>query len=462
MALILVPVFRCLKRDYHAGLALCVGLMVSMPDYLRLSFGGGIPELTIHRLLLIVLLLFWVSVSRQVPSRPAAPFLRGLFILGATQLMSLLLSVYFSGSVKSFLAFALEIVLFFMIVSTSLREREVILKVLSAVAVALGVVAVIAGIERRWEINLSQYLVLGNGDVNSEDITSTYPHRIVLGYAMAMVVPVILAVKDQEPRKKKRLVLWCLLLLAIAGCYFSNSRGPWSGLIIGTAPLIIFGSRDTKRVFVMFALLAVLVLAVRPGVRETLTAAIGSLTDKDEDSVKGNSYQYRWRLWHVAFAEIKKSPERMLFGYGGLSTETMDLSDYFERGTGGNTALTGFTSWDNQLACDLIELGFVGLAVEAGLYLGVLGTLVVIWFRSPAMDKSILLAIISACTIYLYAQSNVYLFSPQLKCLFWGLAACGLRLGQLKQAPVTAPEMELSSLESPLSGRSTLAMLRMT
>ena len=38
----------------------------------------------------------------------------------------------------------------------------------------------------------------------------------------------------------------------------------------------------------------------------------------DKDSLKRKSYDYRWKLWEVAMGEIKKSPERTLFGIGQI------------------------------------------------------------------------------------------------------------------------------------------------
>jgi hypothetical protein len=142
------------------------------------------------------------------------------------------------------------------------------------------------------------------------------------------------------------------------------------------------------------------------------------------------SYEYRGILWHVAYSEITKSPVRLLFGYGGLTTETMDLSRYFKRGAGGTTALLGFTSWDNQMACDLIEFGYVGFIAEMVLLGSVLVGIIKLGMRVPKSDRNFMLAMFAACGIYTYAMTNVYIFSPQLKCLFWAVVACGIRYGQ--------------------------------
>jgi hypothetical protein len=436
MLVIFVLAWRRMKQDFALGLAFVAALLVTLPDYLRISFGGGIPELTIQRLLLLGLLVCYRVAPKPGGVHLPVPMLRGLIAFGVAQFCSLLFSIYFKGSFKWLMVFSLEIVVFYIIVSRSMTSRDAVVKLLYAVAVGLAFVSVLAAIEKYRGINLSRHLLLGWG-IGDYDITSTYPHRILLGYAMAMAVPILFALREREQRKRRKWLLTVMVLLAVAGCYFSNSRGPWSGMILGAGILFILGSGAMRRSFAMLGIMAVLVMAAKPGVRETVFAAVKSIFE--EDSVKANSYNYRWKLWEIAFSEIKKSPERTWLGYGGLSNEVMDLGDYFEKGAGGSSEMLGYTSWDNQMACDLIEYGAVGFGLEMGLFLAVIITMLKMAWRASGSDRSILAGFIAACVIFMYAMSNVYIFSPQLKCLFWTLVACGVRFGQLKD---TAPEAE--------------------
>src|SRR5690606_37747131 len=114
-----------------------------------------------------------------------------------------------------------------------------------------------------------------------------------------------------------------------------------------------------------------------------------------------------------------------LFGYGGLSTERMDLSHYFDRESGGTTNALGYTSWDNQLACNLIEFGIVGFTIEILLLIAAMRMLLRNMRRARPPDRTMILAFACACFIYIFALTNVYIFSPQLKFLFWTLLACG-------------------------------------
>jgi len=81
----------------------------------------------------------------------------------------------------------------------------------------------------------------------------------------------------------------------------------------------------------------------------------------------------------------------------------------------------------------------VGLAIEIVLLLSILMKFAVLWRKSGGVDRSIMAAFMGVAAIYFYAMTTVYLFSPQIKCLFWALVACGIRYGDL--GFVAAPEV---------------------
>src|SRR5256885_915470 len=55
-----IPLWALLRRDFVAGLSYALFLWVSMTTFLRISLPGALPELTLHRLLLIVVVLAWL------------------------------------------------------------------------------------------------------------------------------------------------------------------------------------------------------------------------------------------------------------------------------------------------------------------------------------------------------------------------------------------------------------------
>jgi len=447
MAVLLIWAARELNRDFTKGLCLALALFVLIPRSLRIETSGVIPELTFDRFLLGIIFLYWLKQDH----RPIAsvPFLRTLIFLAAANFISLIISTEHADSFKSFLSFIIEGLGFYIIISTSLTDEASIRKAIYAVCCSLFIVAIPGVIEKYTRINLVSLIMttdLRPGDDRGvgRGIMSTYPHRILFGYAMAMGVPLALWLLSEAKARRQKIFRWTLLLLLVGACYFSVSRGAWLGMVVAIGGLSILGSKPLRKPIVIIACLAGFILVARPGVKDTIVNLASS--SFQEDSIQGSSYQYRWKLWHVAWGEITKSPERFLFGYGGLSTESMDLSYYFERQAGGTTTLIGYTSWDNQYASDLIEFGFIGIAIEFLFYVGVLFALFGIWRGSQKIERGRIAAILSSCAVYLFAMSNVFIFSPQLKFLFWTVVALGMNMGRLQ-----SEETEITE-ESPARG----------
>src|SRR5215831_6968190 len=70
LMLVLVSVLGILlSKDFILGLAYAVFLWVSMTTFLRISLPGALPELTLHRLLLIVVFISWLRTHRLAELR---------------------------------------------------------------------------------------------------------------------------------------------------------------------------------------------------------------------------------------------------------------------------------------------------------------------------------------------------------------------------------------------------------
>src|ERR1039458_2378405 len=87
---LLIPLWVLLRRDFIKGLCYGVFLCVSMPTYLRIPLPGGLPQLTIYRLILISALCFWFHYRDPTQRISKAP-LFGVFCFWAiANLLSLL------------------------------------------------------------------------------------------------------------------------------------------------------------------------------------------------------------------------------------------------------------------------------------------------------------------------------------------------------------------------------------
>ncbi len=439
-ALLLLLAVLAVAYAARHGLAACyplaLGLMVFLPDTLRLELPGLWPELTVHRLIMLVLFVAWWREPTDSTVAPPRVLLGAvLALMLASRVVSTLLSVTPAPSVKDLLSFAIEIVLFTRLSVAALPSLAAVHTALRALGISLTAVATVALVERYAGVSLPEATLAGFKHCH-DGIQSTFPHRILLGYAMAVALPVNLQLFSVAPTRTGR-IAWGLATVAIiTACFLSDSRGAWLGLAIAGASTFVFGTPAVRRACVLLAVLAAITVSLRPGIRDTIISR--AQDTYAGDSYKAVSYRYRWQLWDVAITEIDRSPERYLFGFGGLSTESMDLSRYFREKQGGMTVKTGFTSWDNHYASDLIEFGTIGLAVEAFGFLAIVLQLVLIRRTASPPARAVFTVVLVATAVLLFARTNVYLFGQQPKLLSWALIALGAAASRAP-APESAP-----------------------
>ena len=427
MAAAVFVVLRKLRRDYLDGLCWAIALMVALPDELAVPL--GFAEFTVQRIIVLTLAFFWMRERRAGNLPTKVPFL-GIFVLIlVTQLGSLALSTAFSDSLKGYLSLVFETVLLFSIISTSLTTEDAITRALQTVVKAVAFVALLALVERYTGINWPRLLLFGEGQNEEGDVSSIYRHRIMMGYVMAMTCPLCTLFASSAQSKRERFRWSISLLILVGACYFSFSRGPWLGFVLVTAMFSILSRGPIRKVMLIIVGVAAVVVVLRPGVRETMIDLLDTLVSTDQNSVKVTSREYRTRLWYVAWTEINKAPERFLLGYGGNSYMYKDYSEYFDHEAGGTTIRLGYTSWDNQYAVNLQQYGVLGctagIALHVALVLGVLKS----WWRSRDSRKELALATLATVAVFLWGNTNVAIFNPQLTWLFLISGASGVKIG---------------------------------
>jgi O-antigen ligase len=165
-------------------------------------------------------------------------------------------------------------------------------------------------------------------------------------------------------------------------------------------------------------------------------------------------------MWTVAWDQIRLSPVHFLFGYGPNSTMHMDLSDFWhgQEGSQAGVIHMGHTSWDNNYACDLIELGVIGFLLKVILFLSVVKTLIDNWCESDNDYRILEGGIVVACLVFMYSMSNVYIFAPQLYYMFWTLVAAGSNFSRvLARQEAKEAALELADSAEPMAGAASLA-----
>ena len=427
-------------------------LMVCVTDKLRFDMPGGLPELTIQRLLLLISVYYWNRERRYRLKNPDRGVKAILLANIGLVFCSTVFSIALDLSLKSIISLAFEEYFFFWLVYTSVRSEKDILLVFKHFGYGLGIVAVLGFIEYYTHFNpVDEYIVqgprpdMGMAYAGWYDVMGTFPHRILFGYAMVCGAMIAFGAFFLEKKKLRRLLWLVLLAFLSASTYFSNSRGPWFALPLAVGVIAVWGSAQSRKLILYLGVAILIGLLVKPGVRETITDLIGETFQKDTH--KGESYEYRWLCWSVAYRKIVESPIRLLFGYGGLSTERMDLQSMFA--FGGSTFKLGYTSWDNQYAANLIEFGMLGFM---GFNLVFFIVCTRLFARHSRLSPSLAYVVTSAkaiMVVYLFLMTNVYSFSNQLKYMLWGIMALALAAPRMREKTAVTPvEFEVTGLQS--------------
>lgn len=422
---ILVPLWLLLRRDFIRGLGFAVFFWVFMTTYLRIQI-GGLPAFTIDRLMLIVVVSVWITRFRPVTWRSIPLF--GCFLFWfSTNFISLIgTQIDFATSLKGFLDFVLEIFVFYVVAATSLQNEGDALRVLRAAWLGLVVVALLAVVEKHTGFNVVKHFVPGaSAEGGYHMVLSTYPHRILLGTAMAMGVPLSFALREAYQSTGQRFKLfWPGLCLLLTACYYAVSRGPWLGLGLACGIMFVMGSRDMRKKLMLIGVIGVLVLATRPGVVGTLSHYVEDTFNRS--SFKGGTARYRMELWKVAYHEISKSPWSLLFGCGPSAGKQIEVD--WDLSYNGKSFV--ITSWDNEFAYSLFQFGFVGFAAILLLYFKGLVLFFKTWRRSLPPKRHVLCGLLATASVLTFMMTNVLIFAMQLHYLFWTVMASGFVIRQ--------------------------------
>lgn len=429
IAAICIVVAAVGRRHLSRAVQMCAFVGTSFTHYLVLELPGGLPNITIHRALIVTLFLVWRGWHRQATAGRERLPLNGLFRwVAAAYGCSLLLGINWQDGIKDYLSFLIENWMFYFLIWKCVQSREQVESVIRAACWGLLVVATFAVVERYTGVNIVVLLLPGyqESPKTAMDVLATYPHRILLGTAMAQGVCLIASQRSLVPSWPPRMsalvsvtgVVWCA-----AACYFANSRGPWLAAAMGLAVFGVAGARHARRIVVAVALLAVLGLLLRPGVADTLTGRFSSTFD--DTTFKGGTYQYRWELWRVAFAHITGSPFDFLVGLGPGASRRIDQS--WEISYGEVTGTQQIWSWDNEYALLLLNYGVLGLGATIALYAYAAKRLTDLCRLAKGRLRDRLAGLLAGLVIVLFMKTNVLFFAPQLTMLLWLLVACGFR-----------------------------------
>jgi hypothetical protein len=426
-----------LRRSPQYGILFIVFLLICLPLGIRVSAGGAFI-LSVHRSLMLVFLAWALFSRRQVIGSVPYGLKRFLWALVLANTVSSILAVYFITALKNNLSFILEEVAFCVLLNRYITGTAMARRLLLTVSLAIGVVGMIGWFNRYLGYNpietffpgitgvrRPETVALGGEYYGRRDVFATFPHRILFGYGMAMVLPLAMA-QALGSYGLRRIAMMVGIGVVGGACYFSNSRGPWIGAVLGVCVLWLLGSPKTKRLITILSVSMLIVLVIRPGVRETFWGLIQTTWQKD--AAKHQSYEYRWELWRVAWMAVSSSPVRAIFGFGGSATDSLDFSEWSDLISVGalkskSNEEVVFTSWDNTYARDLVAFGAIGLLIRLLFYGYVIVSMTKLFRKQSTELRDMTAALVAAVAVYCFGMSNISMFAPQLKFVLWAIIA---------------------------------------
>lgn len=348
-----------LTRGLESALPTAAFMLVFLPIECKLSL--GFADLTVHRLIVIVLWVVYLTRGKKASASSPLP-MKGLLLVHISWcLVSTALAIDPVASFKKLLSIGFEYNLLYFLYFKVISQKETIYKILRAIVLALVVCSIFGCFEtyRGWSL-LSLFPTVihrfdGDVDVGGElRITSTFDHAILYGAALAMACVIALHLLTLVRRPGQKTMLWIAICLMSFNLYKTGSRGPWLDMVFGGVLLCFMGGRGSRKNLAVIAVLACAVMIFRPGVTETIVGLYDNTMDTD--NAKGASYQYRYALQDAAYKAVTRSVERTIVGYG--------LESFYDAGVEGRFLSEDhhrFRSADDSWVEMTIETGFVGL-----------------------------------------------------------------------------------------------------
>ena len=414
---ILAAVYISFKRKYIKGVYVSLFFLILMPKNATIELGMALPSFTIHRMIMLVWFFMWCSNKSIDKEIRKIAFVKILITISILMGLSTLFSSEILISIKRYLYFLVETLLFFIMLQTSLKDAYHAKRILHVIAVSLLCVAVVGIVERFTGFNPSplfgektktMYELTEFSSIYDNDVQSTYQHRILFGIAMSISLFCYMFFMSIQRNMSSKIKYWIVFFIGASALYFSLSRGPWLACMLGLVFLFACNPRfAVSKFFIIIAIAAVITMS-RPGILDTIHGLVESTLDMT--TLKGSSFQWRFQVWEVASKQIVNAgPINTLIGFGPGSQMFNDFG-CVEISSG---HVVEMYSWDNEFAIILYEQGFLGLLLWLCLYLNIFAT---------SMYKNILkkhyfsIAVFSLPVIFIFVfmKTNVSIFIPQL------------------------------------------------
>lgn len=422
-----------IMRGFERSLPLVAFYLVLFPYASKFNL-PGLFDITTQRLLVILLipLYFLFGRTQRGGGRESKLPLRSMILL---QLLWMIIatvnSVVFSTSLKLILSQMFDFYLTYYFFSKAISKLETVHKVLFAITGAMSICSVFGAIEayKGWTV-LGLFPQVANrfGEAGvgvSADrgirVMATFGHPILFGSALALAIPMALYLLTVTQTKKGKIALWVAMMLMFLDIFKTSSRGPWIALAISFCLLFLFSRGKVRRPMAAVLILVITVLIARPGIWQTIRDMYGAT--RDPESLQGESYQWRYALYDMAYRELARSAGRAAWGYGPESFYYLGLEGEFQG------KVVKFESCDSSIAAIMIETGYIGLLITSlllirpAIFAFTNGRRIV----EPVSSDLCLLFFVNMCAFY-FLMTNVAIFGwGQQTYIYWIIVALAMK-----------------------------------
>jgi hypothetical protein len=419
-------------RGLERALPFFVFVTLFFPDNSAILL-PGVFNLTTRRLAIIVLVVLFLlfrqrNTQAQILSKTPLRVLLALQI--GWCLVSTLNSIVPVDSIKKMCYEVVEYYLMYFIIVWTVTQVKTVHRIMGAMVAAVFVACIFGWIEAYSDWRLVSLFPYSAGrftgweGMGADDrFYSTFDNYSLFGAAISFVIIQAFYLLTTAKTRGRKIYLWAALIVMFLNIYKLVTRGPWLALIMGFAIFFFVGGAATRKRMLVILALVVLVLAARPGVRDTIwNLYLDTVDTSNPGNVKGQSYEYRYALWHVSTGAVERSLSHELWGYGLESFFYLHLRAPF-----GTNPEYPFASCDSSWAELMVETGFVGLGLIGLLLLTPALIMIRDMRRIPKPERAFLGVLLINMLQYYFMMTNVAIYSwGQTAYMLWMWIALGM------------------------------------
>jgi hypothetical protein len=442
-----VLVFLALTKGLESTLPFFAFVIISLPVESQFQV-PGLLDVTTQRVAIVTLAILYMILGHsktKIANTRGLPLKYLILVNIAWSLVATLNSVVFTISLKTVLSQVFDYFLIYYLFVQIVTNIRTVNRIIFAIVAAMFVCCVLGLFEEYYSwsvIGLFPKISYRFGESGGIDLDitrglrvhSTYPHPILFGAALTMAMPLAFYLLTVAQNNARKIFLWATIMLMFLNIYKTMSRGPWIALLISLILLFLFSEAKMHKYLSFVGLLTVMVLVVRPGVRDTIKDTY--LATLDPDTAEGVSYQWRYALIHVGREALAKDVGRSLWGYGPESFYFLGLQTEFQG------KIVKAESCDNALVWIMVGTGYVGLFLTALLLFKPALISLASFIKLPKPNNLLCLVLFVNMAAYCFLMTNVMLYGwGQQTYTLWIIAALAVKYPRLVARLRTAQDV---------------------